>query len=72
MIEKKVMCCNKIWKVPSSNPTGHLAKLTDPTWLQGSQWPLGQKLKSQWLTLCDKPCHLENGPKLAMGQPNSS
>ena len=42
--------CSKNRKVPSSNPTRHLAGLRDPTSLWGSWWPSGRKCKTQWLT----------------------
>ena len=40
-------CCDWNRKVPSSNPTRHLARLRDLTSLQGSQWPLGRICKTQ-------------------------
>ena len=63
-------CSN--WKVPCSKPTKCLARIWDPTLLWGSWWPLGRKCKTQWLTTGEWGCPLDNGPKLAMGQLNSS
>ena len=40
---------SKNQKVPISNPTRGSAGLRDPTSLQGSWWPPGQKCKMQWL-----------------------
>ena len=64
--------CSKNRKVPGSNPTRRSAGLRDPTSLRGSRWPSGRKCKTQWLTSGEWGCPLDNGPKLAVGQPNSS
>ena len=64
--------CSKNRKVPGSIPTRRSAGLWDPTSLRGSRWPSGRKCKTQWLTSGEWGCPLDNGPKLAMGQPNSS
>ena len=48
--------CNQNQKVPTWNPTRCLAGLG---WMQ-------------WLTSCEWSCFLNNYPKLAVGQPNSS
>ena len=64
--------CSKYHKVPSSNPIRHLAWLRDPISLRGSQWPSGQKCKMQWLTSGEWGYPLDNGPKMDVGQPNSS
>ena len=64
--------CSKNRKVPGSNPTRRSAGLRDSTSLQGSRWPSGCKRKTQWLTSGEWVCPLDNGPKLAVGQPNSS
>ena len=64
--------CSKYCKVPSSNPIRHLAWLRDPTSLRGSQWPSAQKCKMQWLTSGEWGYPLDNGPKMDVGQPNSS
>ena len=65
--------CSKNRKVPSSIPTRRSVGLRDPTLLRGSRWPSGRKCKkTQWLTSGEWGCPLDNGPKLAMGQPNSS
>ena len=64
--------CNKNQKVPGSNPPRHSARLRDPTSLWGSRWPSGQKCKTQWLTSGEWGCPLDNDPKLAVRQPNSS
>ena len=44
----------------------------DPILLQGSQWPLGQTCKNAVINIGWVGCPLDNGPKLAVGQPNSS
>ena len=36
------------------------------------QWPLGWICKTQWLTLGELGCFLDNGPRVAVGQPNCS
>ena len=59
--------CSKNWRVPSPNSTRHSARLMDPTLLRGSRWPSGRKYKTQWLTLGEWGCPLDNGPKLAVG-----
>ena len=64
--------CSKNRKVLGSNPTRHLAGLRDPTSLQDSWWPLGRKCKTQWVVLGEWGCLVDNGPKLAMRQLNSS
>ena len=64
--------CSKNRKVSGSNPTRRSAGLRDPTSLRGSRWPPGRKCKTQWLTSGEWGCPLDNGPKLAVGQPNSS
>ena len=64
--------CIRIGRIPVQNLTRRSARLRDPTSLRGSQWPSGQKCKMQWLTLSQWGCPLDNGPKLAVGQPNSS
>ena len=65
--------CSKNRKVPGSNPTRCSAGLRDPTSLRGSWWPSGRKFKkTQWLTSGQWGCPLDNGPKLAVRQPNSS
>ena len=64
--------CSKNRKVPCSNPTRRSAGLRDPTSLRGSWWPLGRKCNTQWLTSGEWGCPIDNGPKLALGQPNSS
>ena len=59
--------CDQNRKVPGSNPTRHLARLRDPTSLQGSWWTPHKRLTSgEW------SCLPNNVPKLVMGQPNSS
>ena len=57
-----------------SNPTLHSAWLRDPVSLQGSRWPSGRicKKNRKWLTSGEWGCLLDNGQKLAVGQPNSS
>ena len=67
-----LMYCSKNQKVPGSNPTRHSAGLREPTSFQGSWWPTGRKCKIQWSTSGEWGCPLNNGPKLAVGQPNSS
>ena len=57
------------WKVPCLNPTKYLAKLREPKVLQGSRWPSCRQ--KQWLTLAEWGSSLNNGPSLAMGEPNS-
>ena len=64
--------CNKNRKVPGWNPTRHSVRLRDPTSLRGSWWSSSRKCKTQWLTLCGWGSPLDNGPKLVVGQPNSS
>ena len=64
-------CC-KNQKVPGWSPTRHSAGLRDPISLWGSWWPLGWKCKMQWLTSGEWGCPLYNGPKLTVGQSNSS
>ena len=64
--------CSKNWKVPSSIPTTRSAGIRDPTSLQGLRWPADRKFKTQSLTLAEWDCLLNNGPKLAVGQPNRS
>ena len=65
-------CKNKNRKFPSSNPTRCSAGLRDLTSLRDSLWPSGRKCKMQWLALGEWGCPPNNGPKLAVGQPNSS
>ena len=48
--------CSKNWKVPGWNPTRHSAWLRDPTSLQSSRWPSGQKCKIQWLISDEWSC----------------
>ena len=64
--------CSKNQKVHRSNPIRHSTMLRDGTLLQGSQWLLSQKWKMQWSTLGEWGCPLNYGPRLAVGQPNSS
>ena len=66
------MHCNENWNVPNSNPTRHLVGLRDPTSLWGYWWPSSWICKTPWLTLDEWDCPLDNGAKLAMGQPKSS
>ena len=58
--------------VPGSILNRRSAGLRDPTSLRGSRWPSGRKCKRQWLTSGEWGCPLDNDPKLAVGQPNSS
>ena len=46
------------------------AQPRDPTSLWGSQWP--SSWSWSWVTSGEWGCPLDNGPKLAMGQPNNS
>ena len=64
--------CSKNRKVPGSNPTRRSDGPRDPTSLRGSRWPPGRKWKTQCLTSGEWGCPLDNGPKLAVGQPSSS
>ena len=64
--------CSKNRKVPGLNPTRRSAGLRDPTLLRGFRWPSSRKCKTQWLTSVEWECPLNNGPKLAVGQSNSS
>ena len=64
--------CSKNRKVPGSITTRHSAGPRDPTSLRGSRRPPGRKCKTQWLKSGEWGCPLDNGPKLAVGQPNNS
>ena len=64
--------CSKNRKVPGSITTRRSAGPRDPTSLRGSRRPPGRKCKTQWLKSGEWGCPLDNGPKLAVGQPNNS
>ena len=62
--------CYQNQKVPSSNPTRHLAGLKDQTSLEG-YWCLQVKyVNMQWLTVGEWGYPLDNGLKLAVEQRN--
>ena len=48
------------------------SKLNTASSLRGSWWPSGRKCKAQSVTLGEWGCPLNNGRKMAVGQPNSS
>ena len=64
--------CDQNGKVSGSNPTRRLAGLWDPTMHEAPGDPRVEYVKRKWLTLGEWDCLLDNGPKLAVGQPNSS
>ena len=58
-------------KVSCSNPTVCLDGLGEPTSLQSSWWSLAQNL-TQWLTSSEWCYLFYDGPKLVVGEPNST
>ena len=64
--------CNKNRKVPGSKPARRSAGLRDPTSLRGPRWPSGRLCTNAVINIGLVRLSLENCPKLAVGQPNSS
>ena len=65
--------CNRNRKVAGSNPTKHSVGLRGPTSLQNSRWTLVNHVKKcSDLTSGEWDCILDDGPKLAVGLPNSN